>query len=76
MEKTEERQKERMWLAVELVTQGIRKERILESIRTVPRHLFVSSELADYAYLDRPLSIGLGQTISQPFIVALMIEAL
>lgn len=76
MEKADERQRERIWLAKELAAQGIRDERILESIRTVPRHLFVSFELTDYAYYDRPLSIGLGQTISQPFIVALMIDAL
>ncbi len=76
MGKANERQRERLWLAEELANQGIRDIRVLESISTVPRHLFVSFELTDYAYFDRPLSIGLGQTISQPFIVALMVEAL
>jgi len=76
MKKADERQRERIWLAEELATQGIRDERILESIRSVPRHLFVPSEQVDYAYYDMPLAIGLGQTISQPFIVAIMIDAL
>lgn len=70
------RQREREWLAEVLAVQGIRDDRVLESIREVPRHRFVSSELDAYAYDDTPLSIGLGQTISQPLIVALMMEAL
>jgi protein-L-isoaspartate(D-aspartate) O-methyltransferase len=45
-----------------------------QAIRTVPRHRFVPDHLADDAYANRPLPIGLGQTISQPFIVALMTE--
>lgn len=45
-----------------------------EAMRTVPRHRFVPPDLADQAYANRPLPIGLGQTISQPFIVALMTE--
>jgi|GEM_PF-6649587 len=61
----DERQEERKWLAEELVAQGIQDEMVLESIRNVPRHRFVSSELAAYAYHDAPLSIGQGQTISQ-----------
>lgn len=76
MRETDERQKERDWLAEVLAMQGIRDEGVLESIREVPRHIFVSSELEAYAYDDTPLAIGLGQTISQPLIVALMIEAL
>jgi protein-L-isoaspartate(D-aspartate) O-methyltransferase len=49
---------------------------VLRAMRTVPRHRFVPPQLADDAYHDRPLPIGLGQTISQPFIVALMTELL
>jgi protein-L-isoaspartate(D-aspartate) O-methyltransferase len=49
---------------------------VLRAMRTVPRHRFVPAHLAPDAYLDRPLPIGLGQTISQPFIVALMTELL
>jgi protein-L-isoaspartate(D-aspartate) O-methyltransferase len=49
---------------------------VLRAMRTVPRHRFVPPELVPDAYRDRPLPIGLGQTISQPFIVALMTELL
>jgi len=50
--------------------------RVLEALRRVPRHAFVPTELAANAYEDRPLPIGQGQTISQPFIVALMTDML
>ena len=50
--------------------------RVLEAMRAVPRHRFVPPDLADYAYDDRPLPIGRGQTISQPYIVAYMTELL
>lgn len=56
--------------------QGIRSEAVLNQIRNVPRHLFVDEALASRAYEDTALPIGLGQTISQPFIVARMTEAL
>lgn len=49
-------------------------ERTMAAMANVPRHLFVASAHADSAYLNRPLAIGLGQTISQPFIVALMTD--
>ena len=52
------------------------RESVLDAMRTVPRHRFVPPELAAESYRDRPLPIGLGQTISQPFIVALMTELL
>lgn len=55
---------------------GITDERVLEAMRTVPRHLFVPEEEREYAYGDYPLPIGFGQTISQPYIVALMTELL
>lgn len=51
-------------------------EKVLKAIRNVPRHKFVPQKLVKYAYKDRPLAIGFGQTISQPFIVALMTELL
>ena len=47
---------------------------VLEAIGKVPRHLFVPPELVPFAYLNRPLPIGYGQTVSQPFIVALMTD--
>lgn len=56
--------------------QGIRNEAVLAQIRAVPRHLFVDEALATRAYENTALPIGLGQTISQPFIVARMTEAL
>jgi protein-L-isoaspartate(D-aspartate) O-methyltransferase len=55
---------------------GISDERVLDAMGRVPRHLFVPSEWKKEAYADYPLPIGEGQTISQPFIVALMTEAL
>ncbi|MBK8181867.1 MAG: protein-L-isoaspartate(D-aspartate) O-methyltransferase [Candidatus Competibacteraceae bacterium] len=51
-------------------------EAVLRALATVPRHLFVPAEQVDLAYADRPLPIGRGQTISQPFIVGLMTELL
>lgn len=54
---------------------GIRDERVLNAIRTVPRHLFVDEALAARAYEDNALPIGRGQTISQPWVVAKMTEA-
>ncbi|MEZ5564397.1 MAG: protein-L-isoaspartate(D-aspartate) O-methyltransferase [Gammaproteobacteria bacterium] len=55
---------------------GITNQAVLERIRNVPRHLFVDEALASRAYEDSPLPIGQGQTISQPWIVALMTQAL
>ena len=55
---------------------GIRDQRILDAMRRVERHLFVPSEFRDQAYEDYPLPIGEGQTISQPYIVALMTSLL
>ena len=59
---------------VQLRGRGIRDERVLAAMLRVPRHEFVPEELRDTAYEDRPLPIGHGQTISQPYIVALMSE--
>jgi protein-L-isoaspartate(D-aspartate) O-methyltransferase len=55
---------------------GIRSAAVLEQIRNVPRHLFVDEALASRAYEDTALPIGRGQTISQPYVVARMTEAL
>jgi len=54
----------------------IADKRVIEAMKRVPREAFVSQEQYQAAYEDRPLSIGFGQTISQPFIVALMVQAL
>ncbi len=63
-------------LVQRLREQGIRNAMVLDQIRNVPRHLFVDEALASRAYEDTALPIGLGQTISQPYIVARMTEAL
>ena len=63
-------------LADRLRAQGITDERVIERIRNVPRHLFVDEALASRAYEDTALPIGCGQTISQPYVVARMCEAL
>ena len=63
-------------LVQRLIDNGIRNEAVLEQIRNVPRHLFVDEALASRAYEDTALPIGLGQTISQPWVVARMTEAL
>jgi protein-L-isoaspartate(D-aspartate) O-methyltransferase len=63
-------------LVQRLAEQGIKDQRILDRIRNVPRHLFVDEALASRAYEDTALPIGFGQTISQPYIVARMTEAL
>ncbi len=59
-----------------LRSEGIDNEAVLERIRATPRHLFVDEALASRAYEDTALPIGFGQTISQPYIVALMTDAL
>jgi protein-L-isoaspartate(D-aspartate) O-methyltransferase len=57
-------------------SRGIRDERVLRAMEKIPRHLFVDEGLIDQAYNDNPLPIGEKQTISQPYIVAIMTEAL
>jgi protein-L-isoaspartate(D-aspartate) O-methyltransferase len=63
-------------LVQRLRDQGIANPHVLDQIRNVPRHLFVDEALATRAYEDTALPIGLGQTISQPYVVARMTEAL
>jgi protein-L-isoaspartate(D-aspartate) O-methyltransferase len=60
----------------QLRDRGIRDQRLLNAMATIPRHEFVESRYRDQAYADHPLPIGAGQTISQPYIVALMLELL
>jgi protein-L-isoaspartate(D-aspartate) O-methyltransferase len=60
----------------QLARRGIRDERVLDAFRAVPREEFVLPSLRDYAYRDAALPIAQGQTISQPFIVALTLQAL
>jgi protein-L-isoaspartate(D-aspartate) O-methyltransferase len=60
----------------QIEARGVRNARVLDAMRAVPRHRFVSEDLRGEAYSDRPLPIGRGQTISQPYIVAYMAEAL
>ncbi|WP_346856236.1 protein-L-isoaspartate(D-aspartate) O-methyltransferase [uncultured Draconibacterium sp.] len=60
----------------QLEARGIHDKKVLAAFREVPRHEFVLTEYLDYAYTDRPLPIEEGQTISQPYVVAFMTEAL
>jgi protein-L-isoaspartate(D-aspartate) O-methyltransferase len=71
-----ERQDERdAMVAGQIAARGVRAPRVLAALRRVPRHAFVPASRRASAYDDRPLPIGEGQTISQPYIVALMTEA-
>lgn len=69
------RRRERMVVET-IVSRGVRDARVLAAMRKVERHLFVPPEMLAQAYDDHPLPIGYGQTISQPYIVAFMTEAL
>jgi protein-L-isoaspartate(D-aspartate) O-methyltransferase len=69
-------QRTRARMVERLREQGIRDERLLGAMGAVPRHIFVEEALASRAYEDTALPIGFGQTISQPYVVARMIEAL
>jgi len=67
--------RERM-VKTQLLSRDIKDPAVLEAMRTIPRHIFVDPEYRDMAYTDGPLPIGKGQTISQPYIVALMTQLL
>ena len=69
-------ERRRLMVLRQIEARGIRDARVLRAMRGVPRHRLVPGSLVDYAYYDRPLPIGFDQTISQPYIVALMTEAL
>lgn len=70
-----ERQRKRM-VDSQIKVRGIKDQKVLDAMLNVERHLFVPADQKKFAYRDRPLPIGLGQTISQPYIVALMTELL
>ena len=69
-------QRARDRLAKKLIEMGIQSEHIIEVIRRIPRHFFIDEALASRAYENTALPIGFNQTISQPYIVAKMTEAL
>ncbi len=68
--------RERLAMAEHIARQGVADSTTLAAVRSVPRHEFVPANLRDRAYGDHPLPIGYGQTISQPYVVAYMTEAL
>ncbi|MDD1713624.1 MAG: protein-L-isoaspartate(D-aspartate) O-methyltransferase [Methanoregulaceae archaeon] len=73
----EGREKERLRMVeTQIAARGVRDERVLSAMREIPRHLFVPESYQSAAYNDSPLPIGKGQTISQPYIVAVMTELL
>jgi protein-L-isoaspartate(D-aspartate) O-methyltransferase len=65
-----------LMVSTQLRARGISDERVLDAMARVPRHEFVAAEYRDQAYEDHPVPIGEGQTLSQPYIVAIMLEAL
>jgi protein-L-isoaspartate(D-aspartate) O-methyltransferase len=69
-------QQRRQMVDDQVAARGIQDTRILDAMRTVPRHEFIAAEARQWAYADAPVTIGHGQTISQPYIVALMTELL
>ena len=76
-EKVKNWEEERLQMVdTQLVKRGIKDKKVLEVMRKVPRHLFVPEEFRQSAYRDCPLSIGEGQTISQPYMVAFMTQSL
>ncbi|MDD4299304.1 MAG: protein-L-isoaspartate(D-aspartate) O-methyltransferase [Methanomicrobium sp.] len=68
--------KRQLMVKNQIESRGIKDESVLMAMMTVPRHIFVPPEMQPYAYDDRPLPIGMGATISQPYIVGLMTELL
>ena len=67
--------RERM-VETQIASRGVKDKNVLDAMKKVPRHLFVPDDMKSHAYSDEPLPIGEGQTISQPYIVAYMTEAL
>ncbi len=68
--------KRKIMIERDIKGRGVKDIRVLNAMARIPRHLFVDENLRDRAYADHPLPIGEGQTISQPYVVALMTEAL
>ncbi|PWR71954.1 protein-L-isoaspartate(D-aspartate) O-methyltransferase [Methanospirillum lacunae] len=66
----------RLMIQTQILSRGVKDQRVLKALETVPRHFFVPEEFADVAYHDHPIPIGYNQTISQPYIVARMTELL
>ena len=66
----------RIQLAKQLEEKGIKDQKVLEAIKSIPRHLFLDSSFEDFAYQDKAFPIGAGQTISQPYTVAYQTELL
>ncbi|MFO7892722.1 MAG: protein-L-isoaspartate(D-aspartate) O-methyltransferase [Longimicrobiales bacterium] len=72
----EARRKEREWMVERhIAARGVTDENVLKAMHAVPREVFIPEEVSELAYYDRPLPIGEGQTISQPYMVAMMAEA-
>ena len=69
-------QQREMMVEQQIVARGVKNKKVLDAMNSVPRHLFVPEGYRQGSYFDQPLPIGLGQTISQPYIVALMTEML
>ena len=76
MRDTAKHQGLRNQLVSTLMQKGIVDESVLDAIKKIPRHLFLNSSFADYAYQDKPFPIGAGQTISQPYTVAFQTQLL
>lgn len=74
-EDTFTRQRKRM-VEEQIAYRGVKDKMVLGAMESVPRHLFIPEEIRSYSYYDRPVPIGFGQTISQPYIVAFMTELL
>lgn len=70
-----QKQRENM-VRFQIARRGVKSQRVLDAMRSVPRERFLPSVRADFAYDDSPLPIGQGQTISQPYVVAFMADAL
>ncbi len=68
--------KRKMMVEQQIEARGVKNKKVLDAMNSVPRHLFVPEGYRRGSYFDQPLPIGLGQTISQPYIVALMTEML
>ena len=75
MDDAREQDRRRM-VETQIAARGVSDERVLSAMREIPRHIFVPAPYQDAAYNDSPLPIGKGQTISQPYIVAVMTELL
>ncbi len=70
------RQKASQMVESQIIARGVTDQKVIEVLKITPRHLFVPADMIEYAYNDSPLPIGWNQTISQPYIVALMTELL